>query len=89
MDCVAESTALRSECSAMKMDKMTQRDLRRVRTKARAVERAERELHAAILQAVAAGESYRDIAPYAGISFSRIYQIVRDAKENARRDVCS
>ena len=61
---------------------MAQRDLRRVRTKARAVQRAERDLHEAILQAVDSGESYRDIAPYAGLSFSRVYQIVREAKRD-------
>ena len=70
----------------MKMGGMSMRDLRRVQARARAVERAERELHAAILQAVEAGESYRDIAPYAGLSFSRIYQIVRDAKEKDAPD---
>ena len=68
------------EVFALKDARVAQRDLRRVQTKARAVHRAERELHAAILQAVDSGESYRDIAPYAGLSFSRIYQIVQEAK---------
>ena len=34
----------------------------------------------AILAAVESGESYRDIAPYAGLSYARIYQLVRDAE---------
>jgi hypothetical protein len=56
---------------------VAQRDLRRVRSKARLVERAERELGEAIVQALAAGESYRDIAPYAGLSASRVHQIAQ------------
>ena len=61
---------------------MAQKELRRVQTAARAVDRAEHKLVDAILAAVASGESYRDIAPYAGLSYSRIYQLVRDAKQD-------
>jgi DNA-directed RNA polymerase specialized sigma24 family protein len=63
---------------------VAQRDLRRVQTKARAVKRAEQELHEAILAAVESGESYRDIAPYAGLSSSRVYQIVQEAKRDTQ-----
>ena len=65
---------------AVKDARVAQRDLRRVRTAAGKVERAEHELKDAILAAVESGESYRDIAPYAGLSFSRVYQIVQEAK---------
>lgn len=59
---------------------MAQKDLRRVRTKAAKVGKAEQELREAILAALDSGESYRDIAPYAGLSYSRVYEIVREAK---------
>ena len=59
---------------------MAQKDLRAVRTAARRIERAERELAAAILRAVESGESYRDIAPWAGLSYSRVHQLARKAR---------
>lgn len=59
---------------------MAQRDLRRVRAAARRMEKAERELREAILAAIESGESYRDIAPYAGLSYSRVYQIAQKAR---------
>ena len=59
---------------------MAQKDLRRVRTAAAKIKRAERELHQAILQAVESGETYRDIAPYAGLSYARVHQIVREQR---------
>jgi len=63
---------------------MAQRDLRHVRTKANAVQRATRDLAEAILRASEAGESVRDIAPYAGLSPSRVHQLLQQARE--RRD---
>ena len=63
-----------------KDSQVAQKDLRRVRTAARRIERAERELAAAILQAVEAGETYRDIAPWAGLSYSRVYQLAEKAR---------
>ena len=60
---------------------VAQRDLRRVAAKAKAVERAERDLREAILQAIESGESYRDIAPYAGLSYSRVYQIAQESRQ--------
>jgi hypothetical protein len=59
---------------------VAQRDLRRVRSRAEKVQRAEQELRDAIMQALDSGESYRDIAPYAGLSSSRVYAIVQEAK---------
>jgi hypothetical protein len=63
---------------------MAGRDLRHVRSKAQAVKRAEQELADAILRAVESGESFRDIAPYAGLSSSRVHQLAQQAK--AERD---
>jgi DNA-directed RNA polymerase specialized sigma24 family protein len=59
------------------MARMAQSDLRRIRTKAARLRKAEQELADAILQAHAAGESYRDIAPFAGLNYSRVYQLAR------------
>ena len=62
---------------------MAQKDLRRVRSAARKVERAERELHLAILAAVESGESYRDIAPWAGLSYTRVFQISKQMRSES------
>ena len=59
---------------------MAQRDLRRVATQARKVESAQAGLRDAILRALDSGESFRDIAPFAGLSPSRVYQIVQEAR---------
>jgi len=61
---------------------MAQRDLRRVRAAARQVEAADGRLRAAIVAAHRSGESIRDIAPYAGLSPTRIHQILREADRN-------
>ena len=38
------------------------------------------ELREAILAAVESGESYRDIAPYAGLSYTRVYQLAQQKR---------
>jgi hypothetical protein len=35
------------------------------------------------MQAIDSGESYRDIAPYAGLSSSRVFAIVQEAKRES------
>jgi hypothetical protein len=59
---------------------VAQKELRRVRAAANRVSKAEQDLHDAILAAVESGESYRDIAPHAGLSYSRVYQIAQKRK---------
>jgi transposase len=59
---------------------MAQRDLRRVRRRAETVERARLELRDAIVVAHRSGESFRDIAPFAGMSHSRVYELLREAQ---------
>jgi helix-turn-helix protein len=63
---------------------VAQRDLRRVRQKAEKIEKAREELELAILAAVASGESLRDIAPYAGISYSHLHKIIQEAQRRER-----
>jgi hypothetical protein len=63
------------------MPRVAQRDLRRVRSRAQKVQRAEQELRDAIMQAIDSGESYRDIAPYAGLSPSRVFAIVQEERK--------
>jgi hypothetical protein len=59
---------------------MAQRDLKRVRAARRRLESAEEALREAVLAASRSGESLRDIAPYAGLSPTRIHQILREAE---------
>jgi DNA-directed RNA polymerase specialized sigma24 family protein len=59
---------------------MAQRDLRRVRRQAEKLERAQAELRDAILQAHRSGESVRDIAPFAGMSPSRVHDLLKEAR---------
>lgn len=59
---------------------MAQKDLRRVRRAAGRLETARVELREAILAAHKSGESVRDIAPYAGVSASRVYDLLREAQ---------
>jgi DNA-directed RNA polymerase specialized sigma24 family protein len=63
---------------------MAQRDLRRVRQRADKLEQARVALRDAILQASLSGESVRDIAPFAGISPSRVYELLREAQQLER-----
>ena len=66
------------------MDGMAQSHLKNVRKAADQVAKAHRTLEDSILAAVDSGESLRDIAPYARLSYSRVYQIAREARK--RRD---
>ena len=56
---------------------MAQADLRRVARAARAVDAARDELTQAIVAARASGETLRDIAAFAGISYQRVDQILK------------
>jgi DNA-binding protein H-NS len=55
---------------------MAQADLRKVERARERRDQAERELEQAIVAAWESGESYRDIAKRAGLTFQRIGQIV-------------
>jgi DNA-directed RNA polymerase sigma subunit (sigma70/sigma32) len=59
---------------------MAQKDLRKVAAEATKVDKARERLHRAILAARRSGETYADIAPYAGLSRSRVEQIVKQAE---------
>src|SRR5262249_17825831 len=60
---------------------VAQRDLKRVRTRARQLERARAALRDAIPQAHRAGESIRDIAPYANMSPSKVHDLLKEAQD--------
>jgi DNA-directed RNA polymerase sigma subunit (sigma70/sigma32) len=60
-------------------------DLRRVKRAAARVERAQRDLRAAILEARQSGETLRDIAEWAGLSHQRVHQIVAAAADDPER----
>jgi len=62
---------------------MAQKHLRKVKAEAAKVTRAQDGLRRAIVAAQQSGESIRDIAPYAGVSTSKIHEILREA---ARRE---
>ena len=62
------------------MTDMAQRDLRRVRARARQLGKAKDELADAILRANESGESVRDIAPYAGRSPARTHDLLKEAQ---------
>lgn len=66
------------ECGAA----MARADLRRVQLAARKVDSARAELYAAICAAHASGETYRDIAEAAGISYQRVGQIVKEGRSS-------
>ena len=59
---------------------MAQRDLRRVASRARRLEQARVELRDAIKRAHESGESVRDIAPHAGLSPSRVFELLKEAE---------
>lgn len=59
-------------------ERMSQADLRRVAQQRRAIEKARLGMEAAIRDARASGETYRDIAEAAGLSYQRVWQIVND-----------
>ena len=56
---------------------MAQSDLRRVERACEKLLEARRELEASIRDAVASGETYRDVAKRAGMSYQRVAQIVK------------
>jgi len=64
---------------------MAQRHLRRVQTCVRQLERARVNLRDAIMAAHRSGESTRDIAPWAGLSHSKVYELLKEAEEEERR----
>lgn len=57
---------------------MAQADLRRVERCRRQVDHSRSDLHRAIKEAVASGETYRDVAKAAGLSHQRVAQIVKE-----------
>ena len=61
--------------------RMAQADLRRVASAARKLERVKGELREAIRLARESGETYRDIGKAAGLSHTRILQIVREGEK--------
>lgn len=61
-----------------KPDEMAQVDLRRVAKQRHTLEKAQSDLRAAIRDARASGETYRDIADAAGLSYQRVWQIVNE-----------
>jgi hypothetical protein len=63
---------------------MAQRDLKRVRRQAEKLGRARAELGDAILAAHRSGESVRDIAPYAGMSSSRVFELLKETEQRDR-----
>jgi DNA-directed RNA polymerase specialized sigma24 family protein len=60
---------------------MAQRDLRRVKKVADQIEQAREALARAVLAAQESGETLRDIAPYAGLSTSRVHEMIREARK--------
>jgi hypothetical protein len=64
---------------------MAQKDLRRVQRCAERLEQARVDLREAIHAAAKTGESIRDIAPYAGMSRSRVHDLLIEAQEYLRR----
>lgn len=68
------------------MSEMSRRDLRRVERAAAKVGKARLELGDAILAAQESGESLRDIAPFAGLSYSRVHELVQEARKRRESD---
>ena len=60
---------------------MAQSDLRNVAKAAKRLEQARQSLGRAIVAAQESGETIRDIAPYAGLSTSRVHELLRQAKK--------
>jgi len=59
---------------------VAQRDLKNVAKAAKRLEQARAGLARAVLAAQESGEVIRDIAPYAGLSTSRVHELIREAK---------
>lgn len=62
---------------------MAQVDLRRVERCKENLERARELWRQSILDAVASGETYKDVARHAGISHQRVGQIVAEANHHS------
>jgi len=60
---------------------VAQSDLRNVAKAAKRLEQARQALGRAIVAAQNSGETIRDIAPYAGLSTSRVHELLRQAKK--------
>ena len=75
---------MRLECCFRKVLGVAQRDLKKVRTRARQVERARADLRDAIVRASETGESVRDIAPFADLSLAQVHNLLKEAKELRR-----
>ena len=60
---------------------MAQTDLRRVERCKQQLDEAREMWKLAIRDAVASGETYKDVAEYAGVSYQRIGQIVNEPRE--------
>jgi hypothetical protein len=71
--------------SAVESSNMAQSHLRKVQRRAAQAQRAREQLADAILAAHDAGESTRGIAPFAGMSHSRVHDLLVDARERAGR----
>ena len=65
-----------------KLGDMAQTDLRRVERSRAQLDRAREQWKLAILDAVASGETYKDVARHAGISHQRVGQIVNEARDS-------
>lgn len=59
---------------------MARADLRRVSRAAQRVQSSRAELEEAIVAAASSGETYRDIAQAAGVSYQRVGQIVKEKR---------
>jgi hypothetical protein len=64
---------------------MAQKHLRHVRRCAERLEEARSDLAYAILAAAKSGESIRDIVPFAGVSRSKVHDLLIEAQEFERR----
>jgi DNA-directed RNA polymerase specialized sigma24 family protein len=64
---------------------VAQRDLKRVKRVADRLEAMRGELRDAILAASRSGESIRDIARFAGLSPSRVHELLREAQDDPGR----
>lgn len=60
---------------------MAQSHLRKVARAKEKLEKARLELEQAVLAAQDSGESLRDIAPFAGMTYTRVHELVRRARQ--------
>lgn len=61
---------------------MAQSHLRKVARARAKLDKARLELERAVLQAQESGESLRDIAPYAGMTHTRVLELLRKARQH-------